>query len=58
MFLESSGDDGDMKNIENIFSQIDAVDHRTVKNPLKHKIRISGELFCSTSIFILLEHAK
>lgn len=47
-----------MKNIEKLLEGICPIDHRTSKKQNKHQIQITGNFFCSTSIFILLEHIK
>lgn len=47
-----------MNNLQKIFAGVQPVDHRSSKNPKKHKIHINGEYFSSTSIYKILEHIK
>ncbi len=47
-----------MLNIEKIFEEVKPVDHRRINSKKKHKISISGNIFCSDSIFLLLEHIQ
>lgn len=47
-----------MLNIDYLLNNIEAIDHRTTHNKHKHKIYLSGDMLCSTHIFMLLEHIK
>ena len=47
-----------MRQVEKIFKPISPVNHCTNDKNKKHKIYLTGKMFCSISIFTLLEHIK
>lgn len=47
-----------MRNIQNLFDEIEPFNHKSSGNYLKQKIRIKDRQFSSKSIFKILEHIK